>query len=222
MNGGIGRFWSMDEWDGNYEEPMSLHKYVFVANNAVNKQDPSGYYYTTTIGILTANFARTALIGITTLVTGQRISELLKQGNEETFYHYTDFIGATSILASGVIKNPRGDETYYGKNFTLWTEVAHEYYALPKTPRAVFAVRVNSALYGIKLKGKIKHQYYPYKDSVIELAGGWLEYTTTIPIPLSKMIFYSWLLPPLMEPIKGPSGIYRYPIPNFYNRLNTF
>jgi len=212
----------MDGFEGDSSDPESLHKYQYVANDPISQIDPSGYYYATAIGALTANFARFALIGITTLIAGQRISELLKQGNEETFYHYTDFMGATSILASGVIKNPKGNETYFGKNFTLWTEVAHEYYALPRTPMAVFVVRVDPVLYGLRGTGKAIKQKFSYRDSFIELSGGWVEYTTTMVIPLSKMVFYSWLFPPLMEPTKGPAGIYRYPISNFYNRLNTF
>ena len=37
-----GRFWSMDTYDGNSEDPLSLHKYLYGADNPVNMTDPSG------------------------------------------------------------------------------------------------------------------------------------------------------------------------------------
>ena len=37
-----GRFWSMDTVEGNTHDPLSLHKYLYVANNAPNLADPSG------------------------------------------------------------------------------------------------------------------------------------------------------------------------------------
>jgi len=221
MSTDIGRFWSMDEFEGMHEDPASLHKYTFTHNNPVNLVDPSGMQ-AASIGAVSVAVVGFAIIGVTTTISGERITDLLRRGAEQTFYHYTDFMSAMSIFATGRILNPKGGATYYGKNFTLWTEVAHENYALPRTPRAVFAVRVDPMLYGIKFVGEAKHQYWPYKDSRIELSGGWSEYTTTMPVPLSKMILFSWLFPPVMEPVKGPAGIYRYPIANFYNRLNTF
>ncbi len=37
-----GRFWSMDSFEGFGEDPASLHKYTYCANNPVNCSDPSG------------------------------------------------------------------------------------------------------------------------------------------------------------------------------------
>ena len=42
MNPGIGRFMGMDTDEGEADDPLSLHKYVLVADNPVNKIDPSG------------------------------------------------------------------------------------------------------------------------------------------------------------------------------------
>jgi len=47
----IGRFMSMDEWEGVNEEPASLHKYVFVKDNPVNMTDPSGNFSIMEAGI---------------------------------------------------------------------------------------------------------------------------------------------------------------------------
>jgi hypothetical protein len=38
-----GRFVSQDPWSGSIQQPQTLHKYVYVLNNAVNHTDPSGY-----------------------------------------------------------------------------------------------------------------------------------------------------------------------------------
>jgi RHS repeat-associated protein len=38
-----GRFWTMDTFEGRYEEPQSLHKYIYGANDPVNLIDPSGH-----------------------------------------------------------------------------------------------------------------------------------------------------------------------------------
>ena len=37
-----GRFWSMDPKDGDDQDPVSLHRYLYAANNPVNFTDPSG------------------------------------------------------------------------------------------------------------------------------------------------------------------------------------
>jgi RHS repeat-associated protein len=42
MNPEIGRFWTMDEFEGNNEDPSSLHKYNFAAANPINWNDPLG------------------------------------------------------------------------------------------------------------------------------------------------------------------------------------
>ncbi|HKQ36941.1 MAG TPA: RHS repeat-associated core domain-containing protein, partial [Verrucomicrobiae bacterium] len=43
MNPNTGRFWSMDAFEGNQTDPISLHKYVYATDNPVNIVDPSGH-----------------------------------------------------------------------------------------------------------------------------------------------------------------------------------
>src|SRR5437867_9941880 len=43
MNPNTGRFWTMDSYDGEEEEPKSLHKYAYGQGDAVNSVDPSGH-----------------------------------------------------------------------------------------------------------------------------------------------------------------------------------
>jgi RHS repeat-associated protein len=43
LNTDTGRFWTRDSNDGNNEDPLSLHKYLYVKDNPVNNIDPSGH-----------------------------------------------------------------------------------------------------------------------------------------------------------------------------------
>jgi RHS repeat-associated protein len=43
LNTTTGRFWSMDSDEGDSRDPLSLHKYLYVADNAPNSFDPSGH-----------------------------------------------------------------------------------------------------------------------------------------------------------------------------------
>jgi RHS repeat-associated protein len=43
LNEGTGRFWTMDTYAGDNEDPLSLHKYLYVWGNPVNHIDPSGH-----------------------------------------------------------------------------------------------------------------------------------------------------------------------------------
>jgi len=47
LNPNTGRFWTMDTDEGNNEDPLSLHKYCYGADNPVNQLDPSGNDYAT-------------------------------------------------------------------------------------------------------------------------------------------------------------------------------
>jgi RHS repeat-associated protein len=39
----LGRFWTMDTYEGNNSDPLSLHKYLYCQGNPVNMFDPSGH-----------------------------------------------------------------------------------------------------------------------------------------------------------------------------------
>lgn len=40
----VARFWTMDSFEGNSEDPLSLHKYLYCMSDPVNAADPSGQY----------------------------------------------------------------------------------------------------------------------------------------------------------------------------------
>jgi RHS repeat-associated protein len=42
LNQDSGRFWTMDSYEGEQVKPQSLHKYLYVGSDPVNKSDPTG------------------------------------------------------------------------------------------------------------------------------------------------------------------------------------
>jgi len=52
-----GRFWTMDSWEGTQTDPLSLHKYLYAADDPVNRIDPSGHYANTIEFAVSSNIA---------------------------------------------------------------------------------------------------------------------------------------------------------------------
>jgi RHS repeat-associated protein len=50
MNPATGRFLSRDKFQGDINEPATLHKYLYVANDPLNRIDPSGLLFTSKFG----------------------------------------------------------------------------------------------------------------------------------------------------------------------------
>ena len=44
LNPTTGRFWTMDSFEGNASDPLSLHKYLYAHGNPVDGTDPSGHF----------------------------------------------------------------------------------------------------------------------------------------------------------------------------------
>ena len=43
LNPTTGRFWTLDTYEGNQSDPLSLHKYLYCQGNPVNHVDPTGH-----------------------------------------------------------------------------------------------------------------------------------------------------------------------------------
>jgi len=42
LNVSTGRFWTMDMFEGDLQSPLSLHRYLYVEDEPINRRDPSG------------------------------------------------------------------------------------------------------------------------------------------------------------------------------------
>jgi RHS repeat-associated protein len=65
LNVSTGRFWTMDSYEGEDEEPLSLHKYLYAGGDSVSKSDPSGHDFTI-VEALTVAVVITVLAAIPT------------------------------------------------------------------------------------------------------------------------------------------------------------
>jgi RHS repeat-associated protein len=69
MNPATGRFWSMDDFEGLANDPLSLHKYLYASSDPANRKDPSGYTSLIEAGI--ASISRGIITGISvSVITG--------------------------------------------------------------------------------------------------------------------------------------------------------
>ncbi|MGO9405344.1 MAG: RHS repeat-associated core domain-containing protein [Terriglobales bacterium] len=72
LNTATGRFWSMDTYEGDPQSPGSLHKYVYVGGNPVDRKDPSGHDFDTAEALVSAaaSFTIAAISTISVEVLG--------------------------------------------------------------------------------------------------------------------------------------------------------
>ncbi len=63
LNPSTGRFWTMDTYEGNNSDPLSLHKYLYAHADPINGIDPSGHSFILEFSI--ANAKRGAIAGFT-------------------------------------------------------------------------------------------------------------------------------------------------------------
>jgi RHS repeat-associated protein len=66
----VGRFWTQDSHEGNLQDPLSLHKYLYAANNPVNNIDPSGQFTLAELQIVATKIAVLAARVIPPVVQG--------------------------------------------------------------------------------------------------------------------------------------------------------
>lgn len=71
MNAQAGRFISMDSYEGQNADPLSLHKYAYVSGNPVNHFDPSGHEDATIAGQLVAAAGLTTIAALSLIALRQ-------------------------------------------------------------------------------------------------------------------------------------------------------
>jgi RHS repeat-associated protein len=63
----IGRFTRSDKWEGSFNDPLSLNKYLYTHSNPVNRMDPSGFIATS--GEANLAFILIAILAATGVIT---------------------------------------------------------------------------------------------------------------------------------------------------------
>ena len=80
MRPDTGRFWSLDSYEGDSNDPKSLHKYLFGHANPVNEIDPSGHEGLIEVGTATAvNETLSAIAAIAVFIVLQKIQKKLEE-----------------------------------------------------------------------------------------------------------------------------------------------
>lgn len=151
MNPFNGRFITRDTHEGTIFEPLTLHKYLYVANDPVNKIDPSGLSFVASMAIAAdgtlagygtdasqkiaigayIRFLLTA-VGIGVIAISE--AELRKRDRPIRLHHYTSWSSLMFIMrpgASGGINSPRG-ENFYSSDRVWTAEAAEDGFAVCK------------------------------------------------------------------------------------------
>jgi RHS repeat-associated protein len=97
-----GRFWTMDDFEGSPEDPLSLHKYLYASADAVNNSDPTGFLtlaevkgsvtlvmrlsLRVTVNVLRAYWTASSLVdvinsvhGVVQLLSGGQLKDVIQQ-----------------------------------------------------------------------------------------------------------------------------------------------
>ena len=151
MNPAIGRFITRDTHEGVIFEPATLHKYLYVANDPVNKTDPTGMLYLAEVAyvggatgrlraddaaqkIAIGNWIRFLLVALGIGVIAITTAELLRRAERPIrLHHYTDWTGLMYIMkpGGGGINSP-GGTNFFSPNIYFDSATAEERLAVCK------------------------------------------------------------------------------------------
>ena len=96
LNAGTGRFWTRDTHPGNNQEPLSLHRYLYVSADPVNRVDPSGLVEFN-LGSFMAAMSKAAGLAAN---TAWRVAPL---ANRVTILLYESVSGTTIVGGAGLL-----------------------------------------------------------------------------------------------------------------------
>jgi hypothetical protein len=102
LNPHTGRFWTMDTYAGNSEDPLSLHKYLYCQNNPVNFVDPSGHEGTL-IEINASSLISSYIQGGIANVTANAVVHLVLHQNYSGREFMWDFTTGGALGASSTV-----------------------------------------------------------------------------------------------------------------------
>ncbi len=105
LNTGTGRFWTRDTWEGNQQDPLSLHRYLYAHANPVNGTDPSGHEFSlisftiaNAIGTTLDVFYNAGVINLGFFVQDSLLEVLIRQTVSELFM--------TALSSGAAVEDP--------------------------------------------------------------------------------------------------------------------
>jgi len=116
-----GRFWTTDSYDGNSSDPLSLHKYLYGADNPVNIYDPSGHEGESGVGGMVGSMDFGMMLAqitspVTTRAVGvaQRVLGVGRPSSKAFWPVYPDYNAFNADMVWDLVGGSIGAE--YGKN----------------------------------------------------------------------------------------------------------
>ncbi|HAV60902.1 MAG TPA: hypothetical protein DCY13_00870, partial [Verrucomicrobiales bacterium] len=117
----LGRFWTMDSYEGNQSDPLSLHKYLYAHGNPINRIDPSGHmsygelgtvmakigYLSARVGTSVARAYRFARIRSTVWAVQRQEQILWAVENGEAVIGLGQLVGAV-VIGGGIVLHEEG------------------------------------------------------------------------------------------------------------------
>jgi RHS repeat-associated protein len=140
----IGRFLSQDPWGGDPEQPATLHRYFYAANDPVNRRDPTGEFFdsgsqlTAALGANTIRATSTitfgkvlAAVGLAGVAGGQILGPLA------ALHEMKERAVPTDLYAFGNTSGPRAPRA--SEDFGLASESDNVSPELPPLPKGASA-----------------------------------------------------------------------------------
>jgi RHS repeat-associated protein len=131
-----GRFWNMDTEEGNDQDPLSVHKYLYAEDDAVNNLDPSGNEIDEVIGSLVVSAT------INTMPTLQ-FAPLVSQTRVEVHFDRLGTLGGKAYHhAYLLVRAPTGAPIVFrggpsiGNDPNAQSDALKDLFYLPMTPPA--------------------------------------------------------------------------------------
>lgn len=119
MNPGTGRFWTMDSWEGQSQDPFSLHRYLYAESNPANLVDPTGYF---------------SLGELTTVQGIQQVLARLKLGTALVIYDRATTFQDVAIAVGRVVTTGSLDA---GTLASLWSNFIPFQKVFSKIPKVI-------------------------------------------------------------------------------------
>jgi len=85
LNVSTGRFWSMDTFEGRSDDPLSLHKYLYVGASPVNRIDPKGKDFLESIAAVSIS------VGLFVSSVPQLLAEAFEEGGAAVGAIFNEF-----------------------------------------------------------------------------------------------------------------------------------